>query len=50
MASVLANASYYVRITKTCGVAKTKDINEAQIYYYFVEKTEEVLYTYCEEN
>ena len=32
MAYVLTNGSYYVRMTKTGGVAKTKDINEARIY------------------
>lgn len=32
MAYVLTNGSYYVRMTKTGGVTKTKDINEARIY------------------
>ena len=32
MAYVLTNGSYYVRMTKTGGVAKTKDINEARMY------------------
>lgn len=32
MAYVLTNGSYYVRMTATGGVAKTKDINEARIY------------------
>lgn len=32
MAYVLTNGNYYVRMTKTGGVAKTQDINEARIY------------------
>lgn len=32
MAYVLTNGSYYIRMTATGGVAKTKDINEARIY------------------
>lgn len=32
MAYVLTNGSYYVRMTETGGVAKTKDVNEARIY------------------
>ena len=32
MVYVLTNGSYYVRMTKTGGVAKTKDVNEARIY------------------
>ena len=32
MAYVLTNGNYYVRMTKTSGEAKTKDINEARIY------------------
>lgn len=32
MGYVLTNGSYYVRMTETGGVAKTKDINEARVY------------------
>lgn len=32
MAYVLTNGSYYVRMKKTSGEAKTKDINEVRIY------------------
>ena len=32
MAYVLTNGNYYIRITENGGVAKTKDVNEAQIY------------------
>lgn len=32
MAYVLTNGSYYIRMTETGGVAKTKDVNEARIY------------------
>ena len=32
MAYVLTNGSYYIRMTATGGVAKTKEINEARVY------------------
>jgi 5-methylcytosine-specific restriction endonuclease McrA len=42
MAYVLTNGNYYIRITENGGVAKTKDVNEAQIYLT-MEKAKERL-------
>mgnify|MGYP004679602703 CR=1 FL=1 len=43
MAYVLTNGNYYVRMTKTSGEAKTKDINEARIYITTEKAKERVL-------
>ena len=42
MAYVLTNGNYYIRITENGGVAKIKDVNEAQIYLT-MEKAKECL-------
>lgn len=42
MAYVLTNGSYYIRMTATGGVAKTKEINEARVYLT-IEKAKERL-------
>lgn len=42
MAYVLTNGNYYIRITENGGVAKIKDVNEAQIYLT-MEKAKERL-------
>lgn len=40
MAYVLTNGSYYVRMTKTSGEAKTKDIKEARITGYRTKRVD----------
>ena len=50
MAYVLTNGSYYVRMTETGGVAKTKDVNEARIYMTTEKAKERLLKAPVETN
>lgn len=50
MAYVLTNRSYYVRMTETGGVAKTKDVNEARIYMTTEKAKERLLKAPVETN